>query len=777
MQSKIYLPNYDILNNIRGGLIMEHPGHIGKYSYSSRTTRSTTVSDSRHGGTSNTQLETLLTKLKGLKEDLKNAKVTPEKALAKIKEINDDNLNALFKSTDEFMLWIKNNDDVNILEYMATIIKCLRSTYPTDFQSEQSILSNIKNNNLRKNVAIITIKSLIANKGADATSGLYTALELLNHSKYKSLLNGEAGKTLIVEVIHACITYADSNPGVIYLASGLLDLDEYQLLLGEAQCKNLMAKLIKRCIDFNEDGRILSSTNADYMLQKWENLLGEDSHKQLIINFIARCSGLDRLQCVQDANTASKLFIKHNHLLDEQEKLQLLNTLINNCIGISALNRVRDAFTARTLLELFGKLLGEKPYEEIMLNLIMTCCKTNNQGFIYEAYTGIELLSENKDWLTQEDYIEAYTNIVNGLFNDMDSSGDILLILENHREVISDEAIHTKYMQTDNISVAEAIRNFVHNHGLPITLPPREDMQAYGQVFAGGAALEIHDYTEGAEAGALSGIKQFLEAINATVVDFTVDDLRSKFNECIKDSVLLGKINDTLDKILASNSYSNKLKKALPVIATFLNSDHSSWGKDYESINQRWAMWIQQSFGEASSAYDSETDSTSCVKGIYERLFTGFRSMHFVIDCLFAVQNVTTEANNDYSRLLKDEAIIAEVITNLTKQGLKGTEEGFKAMLKQAYLEAIKKSLIGQVQKVLTSNLNKLSDKFNLLKDYLNNHVDHRKKEGIKKTLEKINDALDNMEYILLTSNDSNSQTLEDYIKGKLEVEAMPKLA
>jgi hypothetical protein len=65
-------------------------------------------------------------------------------------------------------------------------------------------------------------------------------------------------------------------------------------------------------------------------------------------------------------------------------------------------------------------------------------------------------------------------------------------------------------------------------------------------------------------------------------------------------------------------------------------------------------MWLEQSFVEAGSAYAGSNDTTSCVKGVYERLFTGFRGIHPLIDCLFVTQTVTKEFNNGIKNWLKE---------------------------------------------------------------------------------------------------------------------------
>ncbi len=148
-------------------------------------------------------------------------------------------------------------------------------------------------------------------------------------------------------------------------------------------------------------------------------------------------------------------------------------------------------------------------------------------------------------------------------------------------------------------------------------------------------------------------------------------------------------------------------------------------------------MWLLQSFVEAGSAYSGGTNGTSCVKGIYERLFTGFRSMHPVIDILYLTKNIIEGYMLNIENQLK-ELMLAIV----EEKKIKSDNGDFNKILKATLTERFKKLLEDQI----TNEQKKLYDKFwNLhnTRNFILEYIFHNNIPLIEEAMKKFGPYID----------------------------------
>jgi hypothetical protein len=646
-----------------------------------------------------------------------------------------------------------------------------------------------------------------------------------------------------------------------------LSVDSYNFLqMNGINISTLLITLVKDCSDINSNGYVRTIPTALQALKKFGNQLDDDVRNSLIKTLIENCSGITSNGYIRDSSTALQALEKFGSQLDDGVRNSLVKTLIENCSSIYS-RRVCDSFTALQALEKFGNQLDDNVRHPLIITLIENsiisknswdygtnnlsialqalekyanqldddvrntlvialieeCSAIDSYGRISEASIALRLLDENKLWLMQGENREFYARTVENLFTSAEDYRTEILtqLLEIHGEAISAEAIQNKYMQTDSVSIFQALRAYVQGTGQHrrINLPPRLDMQVNGRPLAG-IAFEVHNFTDGIESAVLKAIDEFLKILEVSKPKFTINDLIEKFN-LIENEQLRNKANNALNRLLGSENYKEKLELALPIIAAFLNLDHATWETAYHDANiywntlpndekvnlalknhykdpgsywqnltndqktdllreLRWTMWLTQSFVEAGTAYDnSGIDSTSCVKGVYERLFTGFRSMHPLIDCLFVTQTVTKEFNNGIEGWLKETGRANDIVVRLKAQGLTGTEdkEFFKNELKQAYFQAIKDEIKLLIAKGLEDCFNKLTD-FKSFSSYLAEEIKGRKSQIIKDALGKFSVILDYLEAIEVSDERTNDkQTLNKYIRHQLRAnpQSFPK--
>jgi hypothetical protein len=600
----------------------------------------------------------------------------------------------------------------------------------------------------------------------DSIRGSSEARELL--ISFKSLLGKELVKQLVINLIENCAGISHSDQ-VREPSAAFKLLQTYANLIGNGKAKELVTKLIENCSGIDCRDNIRELSEACELLISFKSLLSKEETNRLVTNLIGNCSAIYHEGNIRDATMALKLLERFGNQLSDIEFNALGKALIKNYSTIDPSEVVRESHIALELLEKFGNHLeSETSYHALVKILIENYSNLNIMEAVRDARIALDLLNKNKVWLSNGENHEFYANTVNNLFTNIQSSDLQKLneLLDKHGNVINENVIRNKYMQTDSIRLIEAIIAYVQGSGRHrrINLPPRIDMLVNGQPLAG-IAFEVHRFTDGIESIVLKAIDDFLKALKVPTPKFTINNLRDNLT-LIEDEQLRTKADHALNKMLGSDTYKARLEFGLPTIAAFLNLDHNTWETDYQAKDTRWSMWLTQSLVEAGTAYDSSRYSTSCVKGIYERLFTGFRTMHPIVDCIFVAQNVAKGFEQNIVNLLKKEKLIQNVILSLKKQGVKGTEKYFNNKLRQAYAKGIEQQFKHRVDKNLTPYFNKLIA-FGTLKSYLAQEVTERSIPIINNTLKKINDSLDNLEYIEVNEGD-NALTLEDYIKDQL---------
>jgi hypothetical protein len=662
--------------------------------------------------------------------------------------------------------------------------------------------------NVRHPLVITLIEncSSINSKGnvRDEVRDSSTALQALE--KYGNELEDNVRHSLVITLIKNCSGISSGNVRSPRLA--LQALEKYGNELEDNVRHSLVITLIENCSGVRSDGYVRSSSIALQALEKPGDQLEDKVRHSLMITLIENCSSIYYCD-ICNSSTALQALEKFGNQLEDNVRHSLVITLIENCSGIKPNGNVRDSSRAIEVLWKCGDQLEDNVRHSLVITLIENCSSISPTGDARDASTALIMLDQNKIWLSEGENNRFYRQAVVNLFDSI-RDAELPQFLEIHGEVISTEAIQNKYRQTDSIRVVQAIRTYVQGPGQyrRINLPQRTDMQVNGRPLAG-IAFEVHNFTEGIESTALKAIDKFLTALKLPKPKFIINDLVKKFN-LIKNAQLRNKANNALNRLLGSENYKEKLELALPTIAAFLNLHHTTWETGYDDANiywntlphdekinlalknhyndpgsywqdltndkngnkknefsreVRWCMWLKQSFIEAGTAYDSGTDSTSCVKGVYERLFTGFRSMHPLIDCLFVTQTVTTGFNEGITNWLKDTGRANDIVAGLRAQGLTGAEdeEFFKNELKQAYFQAIKKELKRLVNEGLETCFNKLTD-FKSLSSYLAEEIKGRKSPIIKDALDKFNVILDYLDAIGV----NDKQTLNEYIRQQL---------
>lgn len=271
-------------------------------------------------------------------------------------------------------------------------------------------------------------------------------------------------------------------------------------------------------------------------------------------------------------------------------------------------------------------------------------------------------------------------------------------------------------------------------------------------------AWEVHRFNQGIEDQTLLLIDSICpddnKASEAVMDEFMI--LVKKY--CTETEIEL--IKRTLNKIESDAGYKCKLLKALPIIINFLNADTLNWCGEYNNKNKRWQMWFQQSLVEAGTAYDGE-NSISCVKGIYERLFSGLRGFYSLIDMLYYPATLFTEYKND----IKSHIITAldEIARILNKKKNLSNDLNFKVEFIKAAQEVILKSFIEKLNKVEDASQHAFA------KTTVGKNLSitmQRNIENYKRQLQNlIAESISFSEYINLPNTEL---TVEDYIKSKL---------
>lgn len=422
------------------------------------------------------------------------------------------------------------------------------------------------------------------------------------------------------------------------------------------------------------------------------------------------------------------------------------------------------------------KLNIDPQFYKDMVKAILVKFNRNDQLVDYHMELTLRnIFHDNEGWLRDEE-LEFYQTQVTTLFNL--AQYVIPELLSEHGQYIPNEVINNKQLNTHNVNITNQIWEYARtqqNRQPRLVLTPRQDTiqiplneeQPVQQIPAlgRGVAFEIHNLTNGIEDLALSIIDKAVQELGTNISNFSIDNLRDKFKLLTSDEVQ--KCEQVLTKILNTPNYRVELEReALPKLAALLNTDSPLWEHHGHTNNsdERWKLWLTQSFLEAAEAYGD--GGISCVKGIYERLFTGFRSMHPLIDIMYLGRTIIKDYKDNIATRIKSEELIATVIVRLKATGIKPGEndDNFISELKKTYLEELK----GSIQKQIDLKKAELQEKlkqalpntFDIIIECLNQDNDY----FLNNAMESFTASIENIEYI----NYNQDLGLVEHIKNQL---------
>jgi hypothetical protein len=544
--------------------------------------------------------------------------------------------------------------------------------------------------------------------------------------------------------------------------TAMLLLTEYAAIIGENAVNALVKTLIENCSSVNLEGYVLDEKTAILLLTKYKDCLVPNTLQNMVKTLIQNCSRVGFKGGVCNTQAATFLLTEYKDQFDRETLQSLVKTLIVNCSSERRIGYLRDVNVAKYLLTEYKDLFDPNTLASMVKPLIENCSGvTILGGYGRHTNIAISLLSAHKELLASQEN-QFYQHKIVALFNRTDiSNADITELLREHGDNISSETIINRYLTTNSIDTINAVRDYVQGIGAyrEINLPPRNHIMVADRRLQG-IAHEVHNYTNGTAVTMLKIISFMLHESKVANMKFTVNDLRQKFK--LLDLHKQNKCNEALDKIIASSNYKEKLKAVLPALASFLNADSLVWEHNQNNSNSRWKLWLEQSFYEAGTAYTGE-NNVSCVKGIYERLFSGFRTMHPCIDVIFAAKNILEGYRNNILNILKGENLVNQVIASLKVQGIKSGDENFDDKLKEIFSEKLSLEITNQIYNSEHELKNKLSNLPNT-KQYIAEFLKHKNQNLIREYMQQFNACVESIEYISLEGN----TTLYDYIQSHL---------
>jgi hypothetical protein len=218
-------------------------------------------------------------------------------------------------------------------------------------------------------------------------------------------------------------------------------------------------------------------------------------------------------------------------------------------------------------------------------------------------------------------------------------------------------------------------------------------------------AYDVHNYANGLSIPCLQYMQSALEHAHLPLRPFTIENLVHTIDSVLTDREQKEQVYAVLRKINPHNSenYFDKLQSALPLINTFI----IKIAKDQNiPIHTFWELFIRQSFIEAATAYE---DEISCVKGIYERLFSGLRIMDPGIDILFVCSEsikhhfpTDPKTRDPKIDILQSQEMLCYLIENIVKENIEkvtDVEEDFlKNKVIQYLMERFERDVFLQIE-------------------------------------------------------------------------------
>ncbi len=542
----------------------------------------------------------------------------------------------------------------------------------------------------------------------------------IEQNKLEKLIEG---KSILFEVCEkkALIEYysqKDDRGMVINPGEAIKLLGQCSTLFDGSTFKSLVKSLIDNCCGNNRQGNVSNPKHAQELIATYQTLFDKTTIRSWVITLYENSSKIGASGYVRCVSDAKNILSQYPNLFDKNTFHNNVKTLIENCSKIVHFDTMMNASDAIALLKNYKSLFDKKTLTGLASTLFNNLNSLDHNGKVRHPNLAVKLLDDNKDLFENHTFTEMIKLVIENsshindsfcvglltkykellvtqerdfyqqklllLFNNNNFYYTTQQLLTHHGDNIPQDVIINRYRTTDSIAIINEIRGYVQGVGVHrrINLPPRNDLVVNGRPLEG-IAFEIHNYTNGIESFILEILRSILKESDTTVADFNIGNLRNKFKLLEPQQERL--CANALDNILEMSPYNTRLSEALPLLAAFLNLDSSLWEDNKEDANGRWQLWLLQSFYEAATAYPGP-NGLSCVKGIYERLFTGFRKMHPSTDILFSYKE---KIRNQIQDILKSEDLVQKVITRLKAKKIRPDDERLNSKLLIIYLDLL----------------------------------------------------------------------------------------
>lgn len=271
-------------------------------------------------------------------------------------------------------------------------------------------------------------------------------------------------------------------------------------------------------------------------------------------------------------------------------------------------------------------------------------------------------------------------------------------------DFLSDASLIELFTLTSDMDLLRDIQQYVAINREDLELPCRSDIEIRTSRHFFGIAFDIHTFAKNLDKRCISYIKTMIAKNQLLLIPFKIEDLIEQIRSCfIEDVSNRERALSALWKMTRSNEYKKKLENILPLIATFIIHG-KQLGLSGETTKESWTLWLNQSFVESATAYSGD-ETTSCIPGIYERLFTGFQTMHPVLDLLFLPASlvkfyfpIEKWEKDPKLEILKNQNILEHILKQLTLSSAK---------MDYHYLsEIVKSCILNQLQAEFTQGKN-----------------------------------------------------------------------
>jgi hypothetical protein len=580
--------------------------------------------------------------------------------------------------------------DKEILDLNMNLINNCLSTNDIDYMFFVKDLINNLNNKFAANI-ISTLSENMKNNLNDMNIIFFCDYILINHFETLNI-----NLNMFNKMVKYLIKMKPSSDFSIFEAIKRL------LKIITIQDKNARGKVI----EFIELAIQQNSLLALKLIEEYKMIIDENNTKnfilQSVIKFIETC---------HDTEEAFYLLTNYLEFWTDAEKYMLSKLLISKNLSLVTENDICGFIN------------------DIKFENILTIMR-------HEHLKASLLLFEDNF------YINLLSQILNNYNHDVEKVKEII---REHEGFITAEHIELLYYSTQTLAVINYIRTIQNYYNL--TLPIRQDVirnqTPINNNILLGNAFEIHNYTNGVENIILQLIQYLLKCKQINVENIDKLEFINKYVDLGESKNNL--VINVLDKLEQDKQYFKMFQKVLPYLVTFLNNDDEEWVSDYKEKTLRFNMYFELSFIESAQAYGKEltSDNISCVKGLYERLFTPFRVIHPLFKLLFINQDVVKyfEHNIANELLLLSDIVLKKLTQNYKEINVVDLEENINQIFIIEFINRFN-CMVLETKNLLSLNLN-LNLLMILNKDF--NRSSHIAVSFLNKVTSNIKNYLDNL--------------------------------